>query len=157
MIDHSTINTPIGKISLFITDNNLSKISFENSAVPLIAPRSSLAIEATAQILNYFKDPHFTFDLPASLNGTAYQQSLWRYLATIPVGQAMTYGEVAKMLHSSPRAIGNACRHNPLPIIFPCHRVVAKNRIGGFAGEISGTLIEIKESLLRHEAYLAGD
>ena len=63
----------------------------------------------------------------------------------------MTYGEIAEAIHSGPRAVGNACRHNPIPIIIPCHRVVKKGGIGGYCGSLSGKEIQQKDWLLRHE------
>ena len=59
--------------------------------------------------------------------------------------------ELAELLKTHPRAIGQACRRNPVPIIIPCHRILAKNGIGGFAGETLGQWIEIKSWLLAHE------
>jgi methylated-DNA-[protein]-cysteine S-methyltransferase len=63
----------------------------------------------------------------------------------------MTYQELADKLQTSPRAIGNACRANPTPIIVPCHRIVAKSHMGGFAGDTQGKLLDIKKWLLEHE------
>ncbi len=86
-----------------------------------------------------------------NLKGTAFQKRVWQALCNIPPGTTKTYGELAKELHTSPRAIGNACRKNPLPIIIPCHRVVAKNSLGGYAGARTGELIEFKKWLLENE------
>ena len=63
----------------------------------------------------------------------------------------MTYGELAQQLGTSARAIGQACRTNPVPIIVPCHRVIAANHAGGYAGHTSGKLLAIKKYLLDHE------
>ena len=70
---------------------------------------------------------------------------------TIPPGKVMTYGEVARQLDSSPRAVGNACRANPLPIIIPCHRIVGQTGTGGYGGFRTGKVVEIKHWLLHHE------
>ena len=61
---------------------------------------------------------------------------------------------LAKWLKSGPRAVGNACRANPIPIIIPCHRVVAQNHIGGYSGETQGRKLDIKKWLLQHEAVI---
>ena len=66
----------------------------------------------------------------------------------------LTYGEMAKKLDSSPRAVGNACRANPLPIIIPCHRVVSQSGIGGYGGHTEGEVLAIKEWLLHHEGVI---
>ena len=84
-------------------------------------------------------------------NGTPYQKKVWLALQQIPPGETKTYGDLANEINSNPRAIGNACRENPLPIIIPCHRIVAKNGIGGYAGKVDGNNIDIKQWLLKHE------
>jgi len=63
----------------------------------------------------------------------------------------ITYGEIAAELDSSPRAVGNACRKNPISLVIPCHRVVSASGIGGFSGQIEGEKISIKQQLLAHE------
>lgn len=107
--------------------------------------------QAMWQVLEYIKTPQFVFDLPLNPHGTEFQQSVWRYLRGIPAGEVRTYGEVAAELGSSARAVGNACRRNPLPLIIPCHRVVSASGIGGFAGHTAGTHIDTKKQLLAHE------
>jgi methylated-DNA-[protein]-cysteine S-methyltransferase len=91
------------------------------------------------------------------VTGTPFQQKVWRALTHIPAGQVMTYGSLARELNTSARAVGNACRKNPIPMIVPCHRVVAANDVGGFAGDTEkkqkGKLnfLQIKRWLLAHE------
>jgi methylated-DNA-[protein]-cysteine S-methyltransferase len=77
---------------------------------------------------------------------------LWEALCEIPCGRTQTYGELARRLGAEPRAVGQACGDNRLPIVIPCHRVVAANGIGGFAHASSGYLLEAKRWLLAHEA-----
>ena len=69
----------------------------------------------------------------------------------IPAGKTLSYGVLAKKLDTSARAVGNACRANPVPIIVPCHRVVASNGMGGFMGKRSGSPLDLKHWLLAHE------
>jgi methylated-DNA-[protein]-cysteine S-methyltransferase len=98
------------------------------------APRSGLAKRVSAELRDYFGCPTAAFSLPLSIKGTSY-------------------GALAQRLQSSPRAVGNACRSNPIPIIVPCHRVVAANgAIGGFAGQRDGPQLALKRWLLAHEA-----
>ncbi len=85
------------------------------------------------------------------LNVTPFQNRVLQQLQKIPYGETRTYGDIAKILKTSPRAVGNACRNNPLPIIIPCHRVVAANDLGGYDGEKSGRLLTIKRKLLEKE------
>jgi methylated-DNA-[protein]-cysteine S-methyltransferase len=88
------------------------------------------------------------------LDGTDFQKRVWSELQKIPVGKVVTYGDLAKKLKTSPRAVGNACRANPILIIIPCHRVVGKNSLGGFSGQRAGKWLQIKEQLLKYEKYL---
>jgi methylated-DNA-[protein]-cysteine S-methyltransferase len=155
MQSFSVISSPIGNLTFCTENNYLTRIEFSSPETPLKSPETALEKEIERQLTAYFKNPRFVFTLPYSLLGTPFQVQLWKHLAQIPTGQTRTYGEIADLLHSSPRAIGNACRNNPLPIIFPCHRVVGQHDIGGFAGATTGSLINIKQTLLRHEHALA--
>ncbi len=92
--------------------------------------------------------------LDSRLKGSAFQQKVLQQLVLIPYGETRTYGDIAKILKTSPRAVGNACRRNPLPIIIPCHRVVAANGIGGYDGAKSGELLAIKQRLLAREGII---
>lgn len=94
---------------------------------------------------------------PLLAQGTHFQRKVWRALCQIPFAQTTSYGTLAKELQTSPRALANACRKNPFPLIIPCHRVLAKSGIGGYAGEVSGKLVDIKKALLLHEQMLAHD
>ena len=100
---------------------------------------------------DYFSKGSSPLSLPITLNGTDFQRRVWHAIMGIPSGAVATYAELARHLDSAPRAIGGACRRNPVPIIVPCHRVVASNGIGGFAGAVTGKHIDIKQWLLDHE------
>ncbi len=89
--------------------------------------------------------------------GTVFFHRVWEMLLKIPLGQTVSYGELAKTLHTSPRAIAMACRRNPFPGIIPCHRVVAASGIGGFMGRTEGEWLTLKKSLLAYEAKLANN
>lgn len=103
------------------------------------------------QLMDYFSLAISLKTIPVVLTGTMFQKSVWSELRKIPLGETRTYGDIAKKLNSSPRAVGNACRKNPIPIIIPCHRVISASGIGGFAGEVEGRQIKIKRWLLNHE------
>ncbi|MEY6432471.1 methylated-DNA--[protein]-cysteine S-methyltransferase [Thioalkalicoccus limnaeus] len=103
----------------------------------------------------YLADPGHPFRVPLRPIGTAFQQRVWAALRAIPPGATRTYGDLAATLETAPRAIGQACRTNPLPILIPCHRVVARSGLGGFSGENGGRQLAIKRWLLQHEGYLA--
>ncbi len=104
-----------------------------------------------APFVAYFDDPRCGIELPLLHWGTAFQRRTWHAIAAIPPGATRTYGELAQALGSAPRAIGGACRANPHPLVVPCHRVVARHGLGGFAGDRTGQLLEIKRRLLAHE------
>ena len=106
--------------------------------------------QMTQEILAYLQQPHQAFSLPAQLAGSAFQQKVWLAILAIPLGQTRTYSELAAQLQSGPRAVANACGANRLPLLIPCHRVVAKNGLGGFMrGNKNG--LAIKRWLLAHE------
>ncbi|PVV12778.1 MAG: hypothetical protein B6D77_05175 [gamma proteobacterium symbiont of Ctena orbiculata] len=102
----------------------------------------------------YLQDPKREFDLQLILEGTPFQRRVWEALRKIPSGSTLTYGELAQQIGSGARAVGNACRANPCPLIVPCHRVVGVHGLGGFAGERGGEKLEIKRWLLQHEGVL---
>lgn len=102
----------------------------------------------------YLRNPHHHFNLSLHIEGTPFQKSVWKALQTIPSGTVVSYQELAKKLKTSPRAIGNACRANPIAIVIPCHRVVSKKGIGGYCGESRGKMLNIKAWLLHHEGIV---
>jgi methylated-DNA-[protein]-cysteine S-methyltransferase len=73
-------------------------------------------------------------ELPLTPAGTPFQQAVWAAMRRIPAGQTRTYGEIAREVGGSPRAVGVACGANPIPILIPCHRVVAAGALGGYSG-----------------------
>lgn len=107
------------------------------------------------QIDAYCRQPDFRFSLATAPAGTAFQRRVWRVIATIPTGRTRTYGQIAHALGTSPRAVGGACRANPYPLLVPCHRVVAANGLGGFAGDTGGRRLAFKRRLLAHEGARA--
>ncbi|HEY9200630.1 MAG TPA: methylated-DNA--[protein]-cysteine S-methyltransferase [Gammaproteobacteria bacterium] len=154
--------TPLIDLKISQQHNQLCEIDFihkteldaDHQQPSIVDPQGiedPLLQQALQQILAYLQAPQFVFDLPLNPRGTSFQQSVWRYLRSIPAGEVRTYGEVAAALNSSPRAVGNACRRNPLPLVIPCHRVVSAAGIGGFSGHTAGTQIDTKRQLLAHE------
>ena len=107
--------------------------------------------EARRQLNAYFDGRLKYFDLPLAPQGSLFQRAVWDQLRRIPFGTARTYGDSAVAIGNAPRAIGGACGRNPIPIIIPCHRVVAKGgRLGGLSGYAG---LETKRRLLRLEGY----
>ena len=122
-----------------------------------LAPTNALAERTVRQLERYFADPEFRFTLPLAATGTAFRHRVWEALSKIPVGESRTYGEIAKRLHTAPRAVGGACGANPIALVVPCHRVVGTHgSLGGFMGVTYGDPIAIKRWLLAHEGYRFG-
>ena len=147
----AVIAAPFGRVGFMLDGDALVDISFLDKSAPLSPPRSTQARKVSRVLRSYFTNPKVSFRLPLKLSGTAFQQRVWRALRRIPAGQTLSYGVLAKKLDTSARAVGNACRANPVPIIVPCHRVVAESGIGGFMGKRSGSPLNLKHWLLEHE------
>jgi methylated-DNA-[protein]-cysteine S-methyltransferase len=121
------------------------------------APINSIAERACRQLERYLADPQWRFTLPLAPTGTAFRRKVWDALTRIPVGESRTYGELARKLHTAPRAVGGACGANPIALVIPCHRVVgSQGSLGGFMGSTEGDPIAIKRWLLTHEGYRFG-
>ncbi len=86
------------------------------------------------QLNEYFDGARVAFDLPLHPHGSLFKRRVWNALLTIPFGETRTYGEIASMAETSPRAIGQANRLNPIPVLIPCHRVVGRAGRGGYSG-----------------------
>ena len=145
------VATPIGRVGIVVQDGALVDVNFLGKSVALRTARTDMARRACRQIRSYFSNSRHSFHLPLKLSGTAFQQRVWRALRRIPAGRTLSYGVLARKLDTSARAVGNACRANPVPIVVPCHRVVAGNGIGGFMGKRSGSPLGLKHWLLAHE------
>ena len=143
--------SPLGLLRIRVAGWRLEEIGFVDSPA---FPRSDTSVyleRVIEQLSRYFDDPRFEFSLDLSSGGTPFQRRVWEALRRIPSGDVRTYGELAASLGSSPRAVGNACRRNPVPIVVPCHRVVSASGVGGYAGETTGRLLRVKRWLLDHE------
>ena len=142
---------PFGVLGILCDGDMLSGIEFLAPGSPSQAPDTLFAQSVCMQLLAYFTEPDFNFNLPLQVTGTSHQNKVWKAMGAIPRGQTRQYGELANELASSARAVGQACGANPIPIIIPCHRVVSKAGIGGFAHHSAGYELEIKRWLLSHE------
>ena len=147
----AVIATPVGRVGIKLKDDTLADVSFLGDTTALHAPRTAAAKTVCRQLRSYFANPRHSFHVPLTLSGTAFQQRVWRALRRIPAGRTLSYGALARKLATSARAVGNACRANPIPIVIPCHRVVAANGAGGFMGKRSGNALRLKHRLLEHE------
>jgi methylated-DNA-[protein]-cysteine S-methyltransferase len=139
------------QVAVKTRDGFVSEILYLPPSVAPKPPQTLLGERAAQQLERYRADPDTRFDLPLLIEGTPFQRRLWDALCAIPRGRTLTYGELARRLGGEARAVGQACGDNRLPIVIPCHRVVAANGIGGFAHSTGGYLLEAKRWLLAHE------
>ena len=122
------------------------------AGISLCSTVPSVLHEARRQLDQYFKRKLRRFDLPLAARGTPFQQGVWKMMRAIPFGETATYGGMAMALGSGPRAVGMACGRNPLPIVVPCHRVLASGgKEGGFSG---GQGLPTKRKLLALEGVV---
>ena len=143
--------TPFAVMGILSDEDGLYGIDFLPLDTPTSEPQDLVAEMVCKQLGMYLNNPDYRFDLPLHLHGTPHRLKVWQGLMNIPCGSVLNYGDLAKMLHSSPRAVGQACGANPIPVIIPCHRVLAKSGLGGFMNHSSGAPLLIKQWLLKHE------
>jgi methylated-DNA-[protein]-cysteine S-methyltransferase len=151
----AVIEFPVMKVGVRTRDERVVEIRYLPLSSPNISAGSAVAERAVRQLERYRDDPDTVFDLPLLIEGSPLQRSVWQAMCAIPRGETRTYGAIAQQLGETDykmlRAIGQACGDNRLPIVIPCHRVVAANGLGGFAHSTDGFLIEAKRWLLLHE------
>ena len=146
--------TPFGVLGIRCTNNALIGIDFLPAGEKPQRATSVFAKTVCEQLQRYLKDPDAQFSLPLELSGTAHQKKVWQAMLAIPRGKTRSYGELAAELKSCAQAVGQACGANPIPVIVPCHRVVGKAGLGGFAHHTSGAHLDIKRWLLAHEGAM---
>jgi len=141
-----SFKSPIGPLTIHEQSGAITSLCWgrwENRDV------SSLLISAQKQVQEYLKGTRKNFKLPKNPCGSDFQLNVWREINRIPFGQTASYGELAFKLSSSPRAVGTACGKNPIPIIIPCHRIIAKS--GNLTGYSGGEGVKTKRLLLSLE------
>lgn len=149
------LDSPLGLLKIVYNESALEEILFLDQVDEVragsVADQPPFVGQFAAELEAYFNGKLQTFSVPINLDrGTDFQRRVWQALLAIPYGKTVTYGELARSLGLSAgasRAVGNACGANPLPIIVPCHRVVAANgSLGGYSGGLWR-----KEGLLKVE------
>jgi len=126
-----SLHTPIGDITVSEEDGSIVALDWgwgrDQSQTPLLR-------RAAEQLQAYFDGDAVAFDLPLAPAGTAYRRRVWAELCRIPRGETRTYGDIAAAAGGSARSVGQANQANPIPILIPCHRVVAGAGLGGYTG-----------------------
>jgi methylated-DNA-[protein]-cysteine S-methyltransferase len=160
-MNYCILDSPIGPLLIAGDQEGVRHIHFPRqgkAAKPergWIEARSGAVAEAVAQLREYFAGRRTEFDLPLAPRGTGFQLAVWGELRKIPYGQTISYGELARRIGNpkASRAVGSANGANQIPIVIPCHRVIASGgKLGGFGGGLP-----VKEALLALEGARAGD
>lgn len=134
-----TVETPLGRLEVVADETAVEGLWLPGAAPDETVPerRTSLLCRAEKELLEYFRGERQDFDLPLAPAGTPFQQRVWQELCRIPYGHTASYGEIARRigLPKGPRAVGQANHRNPIPILIPCHRVIAAHgALGGYGG-----------------------
>lgn len=140
-----SVVTPVGRLALVEADGAITGLLWNAGDQGEI---SALLREGARQIAAYFAGDLQVFDLPLRIAGSDFQRAVCAAMSAISFGETRTYGEIAGDLGASAQAVGNACGANPIPVIVPCHRVLAADGLGGFSAAGG---VETKVALLRHE------
>jgi methylated-DNA-[protein]-cysteine S-methyltransferase len=149
------IDSPIGRIELTGDGSAVTSLTIERGGrLPLdgVPDTPDDVLEAAArQLAEYFSGSRRDFDVPVRRHGTAFQEAIWQQIEMIPFGEVVSYGAMGLIATGRPagRAVGGAVGANPVPIIVPCHRVLAGN--GVITGYSAGEGIPTKKWLLDHE------
>lgn len=144
-----SIPSPVGQLTIDEQDDAIVAIRWADAPSGNGSP---LLAEAARQLTAYFDGRLSHFDLPLAATGSAFDQRVWSAMRAIPYGQTRSYGELAHDTSSAPRAVGRACGRNPIPIVVPCHRVLAAR--GGLGGYSGGAGLATKQILLALEGAL---
>lgn len=156
-VGYDYYDSPIGKIFIVVSESGVCKVElFEEEwdkyikLNPQLSLNKELCKEVIIQIDEYFKGKRKIFDLPLSFKSTQFRQKVWNALCTIPYGKTQSYQQIAEAIGNPKgvRAVGQANKSNPIPLIIPCHRVIGKSgKLVGFAGDRT----PIQKWLLHHE------
>ena len=149
MMHSYCLNTIFGPMKACYVNDQLTHLSFINVDIgeASVSDNTPLA----QWLIQYAQHHPNTYNEPLNLCGTPFQLSVWAALQKIPYGETRSYTEIAKTIGRAHavRAVAQACKQNPIALIVPCHRVIAKNgQLGGYAGQLNHPL---KAALLQHE------
>lgn len=124
--------SPVGQLTIDEADGAVVAIRWADGPAGNGSP---LLAEVARQLEAYFAGRLSRFDLPLAPSGSPFETRVWAAMQAIPYGATRCYGDLAASVGSAPRAVGRACGRNPIPIVIPCHRVLAKGGLGGYSGE----------------------
>lgn len=151
----AVLPAPFGAVGVRAPANRLIGLDFLPPGTETTAIPTPFIQRVADQLAAYYAEPGHVFHIPMAPEGTPFRQRVWAALLAIPSGETITYAELARRVDSAPRAVGQAVGDNPIPIIIPCHRVVAADGgLGGFMHSRTGYSQDIKRWLLGHEHAL---
>lgn len=143
-----SMHTPVGDLTVSEEDGAIVAVDWgwarDQDETPLLAA-------AADQLARYFDGELERFDLPLRPVGPEVHVRIWRAMCEIPYGATETYGQLARRSGTIARAVGQGCGANPIPVIIPCHRVLAASGLGGYSGDGG---VDTKVALLRLEGAL---
>lgn len=145
---------PFAVLGIRTVGERLTGIEYLPKHAAILAPLNQVAERACRQIERYLDDAEFRFDLPFEFRGSEFQRKVWLAVYRIQSGSTRSYLDIARELRTAPRPVGGACGANRIPLVIPCHRVLASHGIGGFMHARRGPALEIKRWLLRHEGVI---
>jgi methylated-DNA-[protein]-cysteine S-methyltransferase len=148
---HARLKTPFAVLGIRTVGARVTDIEYLPIGAAVLAPLNALAERTCLEIERYVDDPEYHLRVPFELEGTPFQCRVWKAIADIRAGRTLTYTDLARALGTAPRPVGGACGANRLPLVIPCHRVVGASGIGGFMNARSGSPLDVKRWLLRHE------
>jgi methylated-DNA-[protein]-cysteine S-methyltransferase len=137
--------SPVGQLTIDEEDDAIVAIRWADEPAGNGSP---LLTEAARQLDAYFAGKLSHFDLPLTPAGSLFESRVWSAMQLIPYGETRSYGDLASAIGSAPRPVGRVCGRNPIPIVIPCHRVLARGGLGGYSG--AGGLVT-KQRLLALE------
>jgi methylated-DNA-[protein]-cysteine S-methyltransferase len=146
-----SIPTELGIFAACATQESVVEVRLPSAPTVLIEHRDdspAILVDAARQIVEFVSGRRRNFDLPVSASGTAFQEAVWSAVADVPWGETRSYAQIADAIErpASARPVGQAVGRNPLPLIWPCHRILASDGIGGYGGGL-----DLKRALLRLE------
>lgn len=144
----ATVPSPLGMLTVFEEDGFIVRLRWGKGA----EDSTPLLEAARVQLTDYFAGRLTTFHLPVAPKGSDFEHVVWAELGRIPFGRTLTYGDLAARVNGVARAVGGACGANPIPIIIPCHRVLATG--GGMGGFSAPGGVETKRRLLELEGII---
>lgn len=152
----TTVDSPVGRLTLTSRDGHLTHLEMEDQAHATPAPPGSVRgdgefTQVVSQLGEYFAGKRTSFDVPMALEGTDFQLRVWSQLRSIPYGETISYGELARRVGNpkASRAVGSANGRNPIAIFVPCHRVIAGDgSLGGYGGGLDrkAVLLDLERS-----------